>query len=365
MRRATLPILAALALLSGCGSSTALQGAPTTTGPAGNATAEALPPPKLGPVTVTSPRSGRVLHAHVVGAELVAVLKVSGRADPKQILYTQASCTRSSCEQLAPSDDHGRWSTKSIVVAPADTPQLRVDVGYTDPASGQAPLSLALTLRAPAAETAPRIAVHHQTPVPVAPLPPIPAPSQPAVAATPGSVPVVAASGEPRPLIMIGDSLAVGTGDDLAADLPGWPVTTNARVGRPLAEGMAILSRTPVTDPRTILAFSLFTNDPPSNVAALQAAVRQGMAALGAHGCAIWATIHRPPYGGVGYANVNAALEQMAASPEFEGRMFVVPWSALARQHPDWIAPDGIHGTTVGYHERAQLYANFARSCDA
>jgi hypothetical protein len=361
VRRASIVTLGALALLSGCGSSAAVS-PPATSATAQSAAAEPLPPPKLGPVTVTSPRSGHVLHAHQVGDELVATLKVTGRADPKQILYTQASCTRPSCERLAPSDNRGSWSTESVVVAPADSPQLRVDAGYTDPASGQAPLTLAVTLRVPASQAAHHVvAVQHQTPVPTAPLPPIDAPSAPSS----GSVPVVVATGSARPLMMIGDSLAVGTRDDLAADLPGWKVTTNGRVSRPLAEGMAILSRTPVTDPRTILAFSLFTNDSPGDLPQLQAAVNHGMAALGARGCAIWATIQRPPLGGVGYARANALLNQMAASPQYEGRLFIVPWSQLARQHPEWIGPDHVHPTAVGYAERAQLYANYARSCDA
>lgn len=363
MRRPTLLIFGAVALLYGCGSSLTPPAASPAT--VQSAAVAPLPPPKLGPVAVTSPRSGRVLHAHQVGNELVAVLKVTGRADPKQILYTQASCMRASCERLAPSDDRGRWSTKSVVVAPADNPQLRVDAGYTDPASGQAPLTLQVILRAPAAETAHRVTVHHQTPVPTAPLPPIGGTSGGAASPTPGSVPVVASTGATRPLIMIGDSLAVGTRDDLARDLPGWRVTTNARVSRPLAEGMGILSRTRVADPRTILAFSLFTNNGPYQLPQLEAAVRQSMAALGPHGCAIWATIHRPPYGGVGYARVNAALAAMASTPQYAGRLFVVPWSQLAQQHPDWVGPDHIHGTAVGYAERAQLYANYARSCDA
>ena len=170
-----------------------------------------------------------------------------------------------------------------------------------------------MTLRA-ARDTTP---VSHHTPVPPhVPLPPLHSPTPTPIVTTPATtggapaavVPATPATGSGRPLVMIGDSLAVGTRDALAADLPGWGVTTSARIGRPLSEGMAILARTKVSDPRTILAFSLFTNDAPTNTAALRSAVLSSLGKLGDHGCAIWATIQRPPWGGTGYAAANGVL---------------------------------------------------------
>lgn len=48
----------------------------------------------------------------------------------------------------------------------------------------------------------------------------------------------------------------------MAGALPGWNVTVDARVGRPLAEGMQIFDSTPGRS-HTVYAFSLFTNDDP------------------------------------------------------------------------------------------------------
>ena len=182
--------LAAFAVLTGCGSSTGAPARTTATMPA----QQAAPAPKLGPVTVSRPRTGRILHAHAVGSELVATLHVSGHADPRQMVYTQASCTRPSCERLAPSDARGRFSAQSVIVAPIGEPDVRVNVGYTDPASGREPLVLTVTLRPPgshprAARPTPaptairrRHRRRHRRPcppraTPVAPLPPIPAPT--------------------------------------------------------------------------------------------------------------------------------------------------------------------------------------------
>ena len=77
---------------------------------------------------------------------------------------------------------------------------------------------------------------------------------------------------------MIGDSLALGTAAPLAADLPDWDVKADARVGRPLAEGMDILAGATLPSEaggaRTLLAFSLYTNDAPIDIGQLEAAVR-------------------------------------------------------------------------------------------
>jgi hypothetical protein len=67
---------------------------------------------------------------------------------------------------------------------------------------------------------------------------------------------------------MTSRSLAIGTAGPLSLDLPDWNVRFDARIGRPLAEGLSILAGTalPSTElpARTVLAFSLFTNDPPA-----------------------------------------------------------------------------------------------------
>jgi hypothetical protein len=156
---------------------------------------------------------------------------------------------------------------------------------------------------------------------------------------------------------MVGDSLAEGTEPHMAGLLAGWKVTTNARRGRPLAEGMRIVeSQTLGAD--AVLAVSLFTNDDPGNVAALRTAVRRSTHKAG---CAVWATIVRPPVGGRSYAAANRALEELDA--ELGARLVVVPWAATVARHPDYLAADGVHATPAGYRARATLYANAARSC--
>jgi hypothetical protein len=114
-------------------------------------------------------------------------------------------------------------------------------------------------------------------------------------------------------------------------------------------------------NPPPVLAVSLFTNDAPTSVTALEDAVRETIAMQSGHGCVIWATIVRPPVGGRSYDAANAALGRLAdANPTV---MRLVPWAQQVAAHPAWLAGDGVHGTPAGYTARAQLYAAAARSC--
>ncbi len=132
--------------------------------------------------------------------------------------------------------------------------------------------------------------------------------------------------------------------------------------GRFLAQGMGVLRDTPLP-PRPILAFSLFTNDDPRNLPALEAAVRQSVARAGPRGCAVWATIRRPRRGGASYAGANALLERLAAEPVMAGRLQLVPWAGYTQHRRRLVGRDGVHATPAGYLARARLYAQAARRC--
>jgi hypothetical protein len=159
--------------------------------------------------------------------------------------------------------------------------------------------------------------------------------------------------------VLVGDSLAVGIESLLPSLLPGWRVSVDGRVSRPLAEGMAIVRQTSIPSDG-VLAVSLFTNDDPTHTAQLQAAVRSTLERVGSRGCVIWATIVRPPLNGVSYTAANNVLRRMAAS---EPRLRLVPWAEEVAARPSLVGGDGVHPTPAGYRLRAQLYARAAQSC--
>jgi lysophospholipase L1-like esterase len=108
------------------------------------------------------------------------------------------------------------------------------------------------------------------------------------------------------------------------------------------------------------VAVSLFTNDDPTHTDALQAAVRRSLELAGPRGCAIWATIARPPVNGVSYRAANTALERLA---DDDPRLVVVPWAEQTTSDPSLLGPDGVHPTPAGYQLRARLYAEAAQAC--
>jgi hypothetical protein len=162
-------------------------------------------------------------------------------------------------------------------------------------------------------------------------------------------------------VVLIGDSLAVGVKPVLPSLLRSWDVVVDGRVGRPLAEGMKILRDTELpADGSTVLAVSLFTNDDPTHTAELQAAVRTTLERVGPRGCAVWATIARPPLNGVTYDAANTLLRRIAAT---DSRLRLVRWAETAAAEPSLLGADGVHPTPPGYDVRARLYARAAESC--
>jgi hypothetical protein len=157
---------------------------------------------------------------------------------------------------------------------------------------------------------------------------------------------------------LVGDSLAEGIEDRLPAALDGMAVSSNARTGRPLAEGMNIIRG--LDHKPGVLAVSLFTNDDPGHVSELVDAVHDSTRYVAQGGCVVWATIVRPPVGGTSYDRANNRLRSLASA-----QVIVVDWADEVRQHPGWIGPDGVHPTPAGYDQRARLYAEGIRQCAA
>lgn len=163
--------------------------------------------------------------------------------------------------------------------------------------------------------------------------------------------------GSEREVLVVGDSLAEERADLLPAALPGWRVRTDARWGRPLAEGMRILADEPA--PPAILAISLFTNDDPRNTDALESAVRATASRPG--GCAVWATIVAPPFEGVSHEAANALLRRLARDPQLE--LELVDWAQEVEGEPALMSHDEVHASPSGYRARARMYAGAIRSC--
>jgi len=189
---------------------------------------------------------------------------------------------------------------------------------------------------------------------------PLPAPVVPdAIDPLPAPAPqAVPRAGAPR-LVLVGDSLAEGVEPWLSSVLPGWAIAVDGETGRTLDAGMARVRA--LDEVPTVLAVSLFTNDSPSRLPQLEAAVRETIARQAGRGCAVWATVVRPPDGGRSYAEVNAALRRLAG--ERPDVLRLVDWEAAVAANPALLGRDRVHATQAGYRQRAALFAQAAAEC--
>jgi hypothetical protein len=277
-------------------------------------------------VQVDTPLDGSRVAAVAFGKKLVtANVALTGRAPKGTNVPISASCRGFDCTAITFAGRGGRWSTRMQLMVRKGHQRLTLNVGGTL-------VRVTLSKR-------------------VAP-----------VFSAPLAAPMGLGGG--NAVVVIGDSLAVGMAPALQGLLPGRPVLVDARIGRPLDEGMTVLAGS--DPPKASFAYSLFTNDDPLRIERLDAAVRSSVAVLGQHGCAVWATIVRPKVGGRTYAQVNARLRALAVDPALSGRLLIADWAEAVRGHRKaWLAKDKVHATAAGYLARAQLYADALAGCAA
>jgi lysophospholipase L1-like esterase len=109
-----------------------------------------------------------------------------------------------------------------------------------------------------------------------------------------------------------------------------------------------------------VIHVSLGTNDDPGDLDGFRAAISGVMRVAGERRCVVWANIVRPPYRGVGYRGYNRVLAQEA---ERRDNLRVLNWARMVREHPEWLAEDGVHVSAEGYRARAQAVARSVRRC--
>ncbi len=337
---AALAVLWASAVLAGCGDSGEQASRTATASGAGAAGAV---------VTIARPLDGSRLRAGQTPAgRLRARTTLRGGTRPGGPVFLSASCRPVRCEARATAGDDGRWSVAMTLVTTRSARFVTIDAsaqaGVSSTGSGVTTVELA----DPAARAASdggsrgrdRPAGGGGSSGDSAPPPPPPA-----------------VRSLPHDVLVIGDSLAVGMADALRAALPGWRVRIDGKISRPLAVGMQLLAQEP--DVPAIVAISLFTNDDPGATGALEQAVRTTASRPG--GCAVWATIVRPPYNGVSYDAANRVLERLGG--ELRLGLQLVDWAGMVAQSPSLVAGDGVHATPAGYAARGQAYAAAIRAC--
>lgn len=164
-----------------------------------------------------------------------------------------------------------------------------------------------------------------------------------------------AASGDG--VLVVGDSLEVGSAPYLRSELAGTPLSIDAVKGRTSSEAVRVLAAR--LDPSVdVIVFPLGTNDSPSapNVLAADLAAA---AQLAGNRCVVVATIVRPPVGGVSVAGLNRMVESFAARTGAQ----VADWRSAVGAFPSLVGHDGVHAVGDGYALRASLIAEAVDGC--
>ena len=160
------------------------------------------------------------------------------------------------------------------------------------------------------------------------------------------------------PVLVVGDSLAVGLEPYLGAMLGARPVVWNAVSGRTTPQGLfALRAMLRQVTPQTIV-ISLGTNDGP-NPARFRSRIDRVLAAAPPGACVVWTTVIRAPRKGP-YHELNAALREEAT---LDSRLVLVDW-ARAVASGRVALPDGVHPDPAGFSYRSQMIAGgIARGC--
>lgn len=154
------------------------------------------------------------------------------------------------------------------------------------------------------------------------------------------------------PVLVIGDSLAVGMRPALGTLLAPRTVTWEVRSGRTTPQGLVRLRQALTTVTPATVVVSLGTNDGP-DPARFRDRLRRVLRLVPADACVVWPDIYRPRRKGP-YAALNRVLR---AETRHDPRLVVVGWQRLVHTHRVAL-PDGLHPDPAGYDTRARLVAN-------
>jgi hypothetical protein len=155
----------------------------------------------------------------------------------------------------------------------------------------------------------------------------------------------------PRPVLVVGDSLAVGLQPTLGTLVAPRPVVWDVHAGRTTPEGLVRLRAELRNITPAAVLISLGTNDGP-HADRFRNRIERALRAIPSGVCVVWADIRRPPRKGP-YRPLNAVLADEAHR---DHRLVVVHWSRAVHAHRVHLR-DGIHPDTAGFDYRSRLFA--------
>lgn len=154
------------------------------------------------------------------------------------------------------------------------------------------------------------------------------------------------------PILVIGDSLQVGTGPHLVARL-GERVKVFARRGRPSSVGLEVL-RAKLRDRYGVVVFDLGSNDDHLRPKILARNMRAARRLITPRRCMVIATVNpdrREP--------LNRVIRRIAERKN----VVLFDWQRLTKRRPELLTEDRVHATPDGYAVRARQLLRKIRTC--
>ncbi|HEV2723393.1 MAG TPA: hypothetical protein VGV10_02075 [Thermoleophilaceae bacterium] len=159
-------------------------------------------------------------------------------------------------------------------------------------------------------------------------------------------------------VLVVGDSLEVGTGPHLRRELDSAALTIDARTGRGSSEGVRVLSER-LRPAHRVVVFDLGVNDDPSRPRALARNLGEARSLVGDR-CLIVATLTRPVLNGVSIEGMNRAVRKFVAETP---TAHLFDWRAATQSDPGLLGPNELHPGPAGYVGRARLLARVIEDC--
>jgi lysophospholipase L1-like esterase len=166
------------------------------------------------------------------------------------------------------------------------------------------------------------------------------------------AAPVAQAHAADGDVLVVGDSLAVGTQPFLEPMLGGVHLVSDVRNGITTPQGMRLLRMSLRTVTPATVIVSLGTNDG-GDPRRFRNRLSRTMALLPVDTCVVWSTIIRPRRKGP-YRPLNRVLH---AFKRQEPRLVVVDWEH-AVSGGAVVLPDGLHADPEGYRYRSTMIAD-------
>ena len=146
------------------------------------------------------------------------------------------------------------------------------------------------------------------------------------------------------PVLLIGDSLAVGIEYYVDVGLGDRAMTTDAAEGRGTATQVSLLETYADTS-APVWVVSLGTND---NVEEFPQQAKAIMELAGPDRCVVWFDVWREETD----ESINATLDALAAE---HSNLHLVPWHDTSSLHYDWFSGADVHPSSEGYAVRGQM----------